>query len=434
MALSGKARRLSKWQWLVTILLLLATMLNYMDRQTLANLSVRITSDLGLSQERYGTLELGFGWSFALGLIFFGTLADRFPVRWLYPLVVVGWSAVGLLTGFASTYEEMLVCRILLGIFESGHWPCALKTTQAVLSREDRIFGNSILQSGGAIGAIITPLVIRGMVGDNMAAGAWRPPFVIIGSFGAVWVIAWLLTIGRGDVPVHESTGVSKSEKTGPEKESFVAIWWNACLANRRFWALLPMVICINITWQLLRVWLPKFLQQGRGATEAQSLYFNSLYYVAADIGCIAAGAAGVWLVGRGMGVLRSRQIVLTVGSTLTALSIFIPAMPLGYGLYGLLLLIGAGSLGVFPCYYSLAQEVSTRHMGKATGLLGCASWLISSPLQKYFGRVVDKTGSFDYGLMLAGLAPVVALTIWLVLWPGEGLPAHEKLNESAVT
>ncbi|MFM7130150.1 MAG: hypothetical protein ACKO0V_12405, partial [bacterium] len=33
--------------------------------------------------------------------------------------------------------------KILLGIFESGHWPCALKTTQAVLSREDRIFGNS---------------------------------------------------------------------------------------------------------------------------------------------------------------------------------------------------------------------------------------------------------------------------------------------------
>ena len=433
MALSGKARKLTKWQWLVTILLLLATMLNYMDRQTLANLSVRITSDLELSQERYGTLELGFGWSFAMGLIFFGTLADRFSVRWLYPLVVVGWSAVGLLTGFASTYEEMLVCRILLGIFESGHWPCALKTTQAVLSREDRIFGNSILQSGGAIGAIITPLVIRGMVGDNMAAGAWRPPFVIIGSFGGLWVLAWLMTVGRGQLPGRNESNDNLSNQMPSEKESFFAIWWNACLANRRFWALLPMVICINITWQLLRVWLPKFLQQGRGATEAQSLYFNSLYYVAADIGCIAAGAAGVWLVSRGMGVLRSRQIVLAAGSTLTALSIFIPALPLGYGLYGLLLLIGAGSLGVFPCYYSLAQEVSTRHMGKATGLLGCASWLISSPLQKYFGRVVDRTGSFDYGLMMAGLAPVVALTIWLVLWPGEGLPVHEKPNETSV-
>jgi ACS family hexuronate transporter-like MFS transporter len=426
MAIAGRARKLSGWQWLVTFLLLLATMLNYMDRQTLANLSVRITGDLKLSQEQYGTLELGFGWSFAFGLIVFGIMADRFPVRWLYPSVVVGWSAVGLLTGFASTYQEMLVCRIMLGFFESGHWPCALKTTQAVLSREERVLGNSILQSGGAIGAIITPLVIRGMVGDNMTPGAWRPPFVIIGSFGGLWVMAWLLTIGRGQLNRRQATIDNRSVELNTERESFFGVWWNACLTNRRFWALLPMVVCINITWQLLRVWLPKFLQQGRGATEAQSLYFNSLYYVAADIGCIAAGASAVWLVGRGVGVLRSRQIVLAAGSTLTALSIFIPAMPLGYGLYGLLLLIGAGSLGVFPCYYSLAQEVSSRHMGKATGLLGCASWLISSPLQKYFGRVVDRTGSFDYGLMMAGLAPVVALIIWLVLWPAEPAVSHE--------
>ena len=85
------------WQWWVSGLLLLATMLNYMDRQTLANLSVRITEELSLSQERYGDLELAFGWAFAVGSLVFGILADRFPVRWLYPAVVIGWSAVGLL-------------------------------------------------------------------------------------------------------------------------------------------------------------------------------------------------------------------------------------------------------------------------------------------------------------------------------------------------
>jgi ACS family hexuronate transporter-like MFS transporter len=416
------ARTLTPWQWLVTGLLLMATMLNYMDRQTLANLSVRITSDLGLSQERYGTLELGFGWSFAFGLVFFGTLADRFPVRWLYPAVVIGWSMVGLLTGFSSSYQEMLICRMLLGFFESGHWPCALKTTQVVLSREQRIFGNSILQSGAAIGAIVTPLVIRGMVGDSVATGAWRPPFIVIGAIGGLWVLAWLLSIRREHLPAGSAANQSNSNATvvQPEKESIFQIWWNSCIVNRRFWALLPMVICFNITWQLIRVWLPKFLQQGRGATEAQSLYFNSLYYIAADIGCITAGAAGVWLVSRGISVLRSRQIVLTVGATLTALSLFIPVLPLGYGLYALLLVIAAASLGIFPCYYSLAQEVSHRHMGKATGLLGCASWLISSPLQKYFGRIVDQTGSFDTGMSFAGLAPGLALVIWFVLWPVE--------------
>ena len=184
MTSSDDRQPLRAWQWWVSGLLLLATMLNYMDRQTLANLSVRITDELSLSQERYGDLELAFGWAFAAGSLAFGILADKLPVRWLYPAVVIGWSAVGVLTGFSQGYGSMLVCRTLLGFFEAGHWPCALRTTQAVLARKDRMMGNSLLQSGGAFGAIITPLVIRAIVGNDMSEGAWRPPFVVIGLVG----------------------------------------------------------------------------------------------------------------------------------------------------------------------------------------------------------------------------------------------------------
>ena len=72
--------RSRSWAWWVSGLLLLATMLNYMDRQTLANLSVRITDEMSLNQEQYGDLELVFGWAFALGSITFGVLADRLPI------------------------------------------------------------------------------------------------------------------------------------------------------------------------------------------------------------------------------------------------------------------------------------------------------------------------------------------------------------------
>jgi ACS family hexuronate transporter-like MFS transporter len=399
------------WQWWVCGLLLLATMLNYMDRQTLANLSVRITDELALSQERYGDLELAFGWAFAAGSLAFGMLADRLPVRWLYPAVVVGWSAVSVLTGFSTGYGSMFVCRTLLGFFEAGHWPCALRTTQAVLSSKDRLLGNSLLQSGGAIGAILTPLVIRSIVGNNMAIGAWRLPFIVIGAIGSVWVACWLLAIRTDDLPAHAADADGRPSSPGN-------VWWEACIANRRFWVLVPMVVCINITWHLLRVWLPKFLQQGRGATEAESLFFNALYYGAADIGCLAAGAASLWLVKRGMSVHRSRLMVATACAGCAGFTVVAARLPLGYGLYAVLLLIGAGAMGLFPCFYSLAQEVSHRHLGKASGLLGAIGWLIASPLQKAFGRVIDQTGSFDTGIGLAGLAPIVAIAVVMAFWP----------------
>ena len=96
------APRSSTWVWWISGLLLLATMINYMDRQTLANLKVRITRELSLSNELYGNLEWGFGWSFAAGSLFFGFLSDRISVRFLYPAVLLAWSIIGVLTGFCS--------------------------------------------------------------------------------------------------------------------------------------------------------------------------------------------------------------------------------------------------------------------------------------------------------------------------------------------
>src|SRR6187200_1924090 len=84
--------------WVVCGLLLLASAINYMDRQTLANASVRITREFGLNNEQYGIIEEGFGYAFAAGSLFFGVLADRLPLRWLYAIVVALWSLVGFLT------------------------------------------------------------------------------------------------------------------------------------------------------------------------------------------------------------------------------------------------------------------------------------------------------------------------------------------------
>ena len=107
--------------------------------------------------------ETAFGFAFAAGALIFGFIADRTNVRWLYPVVLFLWSLMGFLTGFVQTFTGLLLCRLFLGLFESGHWPCALKTTHRLLPPESRALGNSILQSGTAIGAIITPLI---MVGD----------------------------------------------------------------------------------------------------------------------------------------------------------------------------------------------------------------------------------------------------------------------------
>ena len=101
----------------------------------------------------------------------------------------------------------------------------------------------------------------------------------------------------------------------------------------------------------------------------------------------------------------------------LSALTTVAAALPQGWLLLGLLLFVGAGTLGLFPCFYSFTQEMSLEHLGKVSGVLSTIAWIASSPLQKFFGRLVDRTGSFDLGLALIGWAPFVALGAMLLLW-----------------
>ena len=387
-------------------------MINYMDRQTLANLSVRITDEFKLSQEEYGNIEFVFGWGFAIGSLAFGILADRIHVRVLYPLVLLGWSAMGFLTGLTYGYTAMLVCRGFLGFFEAGHWPCALRTTQCILSRSDRMMGNSVLQSGASLGAVFTPLVIRAIIGNNTAAGAWRWPFLVVGAVGLAWIIAWCALVRRQDFKMDDdSIGDASPSRTA---------WWVEFARDRRFWALVVMVVCINTTWQLIRAWLPKFLQQGRGYDEATALYFNSAYYIATDVGCLLAGALGLWLVRRGLQTHRAKLLVFGLCSMLAALTTVAAALPQGWSLLGVLMVVGAGTLGLFPCYYSFTQEMSPQHIGKAAGVLATVGWFAAAPVQKLFGRLVDRTGSFDLGLAIIGWAPFAALVAMLLLWRRE--------------
>jgi ACS family hexuronate transporter-like MFS transporter len=399
--------RHSSWKWWITGLLLLATTINYMDRVTLANASVRVTQEFQLTERQYGDLELAFGWAFAAGSLVFGFLADRLKVYWLYPSVLAAWSIMGMVSGLTRDHGDLLICRTLLGFFEAGHWPCALKTTFALLSQKDRTMGNSVLQSGASIGAIVTPQVMKWLMTDEL--GSWRTAFIVVGAVGLVWVAVWLLLLRPSDL---EAPQEARQDDAAP------GLSLAAILTGRHFWALAILLTGIQTVWHIYRVWLMKFLQTGRGYEEAAALDFNSLYYISTDVGCIAAGVISMALIRRlGMSPHRARRWVYAGACWLTSLSVLIPWLGKGWLLLAVLLVIGAGALALFPCYYSFVQELSSDHVGRLTGLLSMWVWAVTSPLHSLFGWIADVTQSYDQGLVIAGLAPWLGVLAMRFLW-----------------
>jgi ACS family hexuronate transporter-like MFS transporter len=404
------------WKWCVCGLLLLATMINYMDRQTLSQLSDRILNDFNLNEQDYARIESAFAVAFATGAIIMGFLADLINVRWLYAASVLVWSLAGFLTGYAQGFASLLVCRFLLGLAEAGNWPCALRTTQHILKPEERTMGNGILQSGAAIGAVLTPLVVLALV---WWTDSWRYSFFAIGAFGLGWVFFWFLLVKPRDLaiaraaPPVQANGQPAGVRNRP-----------SALQVRRFCALVLVVVCINATWHFFRAWMPLFLQRQHHYSETTTFLFTSAYYIATDLGSLCAGFATLYLARRGFAVHTSRLLVYLLCALLTALSVAAATLSAGPLLLGLLLVIGFGALGVFPNYYSLSQELTVRHQGKLTGFLGASCWLAMAGVHELIGRVVRSTGSYSLCVALAGLAPLVGFAALVLLWGPTPQPA----------
>lgn len=396
----------------ILTLLLLASAINYMDRQTLANVAVRITRELTLTDTQYGHLETSFGLAFALGSLFFGFLADRISVRWLYPGVLLAWSFVGFLTGFVEDYEQLLACRAALGFFEAGHWPCGLKATQRLLAPERRALGNSLLQSGTSIGAMLTPFILGWLMSPS--PGGWRIGFQVVGAVGSLWVVLWWLAVRRDDLLPSDPAQVSALP---------APVWWRELL-SRRMLLLLAVLTLINSSWQILRAWLPKIMQTEWGYSEIFTLRFTSVWYAATDVGCLGAGALAAWLIHRGWSIKASRVAAMEISGLLAISLIGIAWLPAGVAWLGLALCAGAGPLGAFPIFYAFSQDVSRHHQGKVTGVTGVVAWGLSAPTQSLFGWLADTTHTYRWGLMLAACLPLMAAALLHGAWPEE---THEN-------
>lgn len=405
---SGTVNQARSWKWTICGLLLLASAINYMDRQTLANAAVRITKEFQLTQTQYGNIEAVFAYAFAAGSIVFGWLADRFSVRWLYAVVLTMWSIAGFATGFVRSYDELLLCRVLLGFFEAAHWPCGIRTTRALLDARERSLGNGVLQSGTSLGAIITPLIMRGLM--TAEVGSWRIAFQVVGAAGVVWLVLWFVLLRNADL------GRPSPRRTEAADASDPGLW--RIIFSRRMLVIFVVIASINTTWQILRAWLPKILQEGRLYSESDALYFTSAWYAATDVGCLGAGALAVWLGWRRLSVHAARLVVFAGCGVLCAACALTPFLPKGWALLAVLLVAGAGALGVFPIYHAFTQDLSARHQGKITGLAGVVAWIAPAQAQKFFGTLADATHSFNLGLVLAAFLPLLAVfPLWLA-WP----------------
>ncbi len=386
--------RTSAKTWGICFLLFLATAIVYLDRQVLALTAEKIISDFGLTNEQFGKIVAAFRYSYGLVQLVGGFLVDAYGPRIIFPIASGVWSIVGLLTGLTTTVGMLTGLRFLLGVGEAFNWPCSLKVTNSLLSPKDRPLANGIFNSGGAMGALVAPIIVT-LIAIHWS---WRAAFVITGAAGGLWVFAWL----------GLTREYSESLKGRPVSTENIIQVVSRLLAMPEFWILAVSALVVNGVNYYLADWIPLYLETSRGFSFSVGNALSIVIYGGTFAGNLLVGLFVRTLVAHGSSTSAAKRWALFVGCLLMLSAI--PAGITSYRYIAVLCLaltgIGVGSFLVI--YLTLVQDLDPSYVGVSSGLLGGMSNIAYGAVSRYIGLLADRHSNHLI-LTLVGILPWLA-------------------------
>ena len=114
-------------RWLMIGLVFLATVINYIDRQTVSVLKTSISQDLGLSNADYAAIQNSFLLFYGISQMVSGRLYDVIGTRLGFVFSIVVWSLAALACARRARATPFGVYRAALGFGEAGNWPGAAR-------------------------------------------------------------------------------------------------------------------------------------------------------------------------------------------------------------------------------------------------------------------------------------------------------------------
>ena len=167
-------------------IILFISVFNFMDRALLPPNYNLIMVEFGKTEPEVGLISTLFMITAAICTVIFGFLNDCINRKWLLFGGSIYYSITSLLVGYAQSYEQLMLFKILTGVGIGVVVPVAYSiiTDMFKASTRSRVFSvfGVALTLGGALGTIIS--------GNYGEAGNWRTPFILIGIINIVAAVS----------------------------------------------------------------------------------------------------------------------------------------------------------------------------------------------------------------------------------------------------
>jgi len=236
--------------WLVVGLLWLPGCINYLDRVMITTMRSSLLEAIPMSDAQYGLLTTVFLFFYAALSPFAGFLADRIGRTRVIIGSLIAWSIVTWLTGYASSFEQLLLSRALLAISEVCYIPAAIALITDYHSGSSRSLANGINMSG-----IMAGSALGGLGGWLAERHEWSFPFVVFGQLGLG--VAVVLMIFLRDLPVVRLTAGGVVDPAIQLTDAFKSL-----LGRRDFLIVVVYWSCLGTAaWSVL-AWMPTYLKE----------------------------------------------------------------------------------------------------------------------------------------------------------------------------
>ncbi|MDE3742808.1 MFS transporter [Maribacter polysaccharolyticus] len=318
-------------RWVIIGLIFLATVVNYIDRSALGIMwggldkEGTIAHSLQLTKDDYALILNIFMVAYALGQLFSGKLFDKVGTRIGYVLSIGIWGLSSFLHSTVRGLFSIAFFRSTLGLSEAGNWPGAVKSNAEWFPIKERAIAQGLFNAGASIGSVIAPLLIASLY----VAFGWRITFMVVGSFGMLWIIPWLLINKAGPkkhpwITEEEQKYILEGQSAADQMatkdtkgKSLMEI-----LSYKESWAVVVGRFFLEPIWWLFVGWMPIYLFDVYGFNVKEVGMFLWFPYVGAAIGSIAGGFVSGKIIAKTNSIDKGRKTTILIGGIIMLLGL----------------------------------------------------------------------------------------------------------------
>jgi MFS family permease len=396
--MSGSASGMSR-AWLIVAVLWVVAVLNYLDRIMITTMRDSLTEVIPMTDAQFGLLTSVFLWVYGLLSPLAGFLADRFNRCRLIIISLFVWSLLTWLTGYAKTFEQLIVVRALMGVSEADYHRGSTRS----LATGIHMTGLSVGTGLGGVG---------GWLAEKQG---WTFAFEVFGIFGIVYalVLIWVLREAPQEKAAEDPAGLAVPVSKPRLGEALVSLFSRGSFVLLvAYWSLFGLA-----GWAVMG-WMPTYfkenfnMQQGAAGISATAFLAGAML-----LGKLVGGAwADRWTRTNP----RARILVPAIGMFIGAPAIFLVAGTgtlaiaiAGLSIYGMMRSFSDSNLMPVLC-----QVSDPRYRATGYGVLNMFACIIGGLTIYAGGAMRDAEVGVDTLFKSAGVGLLICGVLMLMVKP----------------